>query len=96
MSELSTQPIRQRQTTLDNISWTPIYVSAHSRAVVLRNKGTDVIHFRTDSANSATEDDLYPGQSKEINGYAAPNIPIGYAKTDGSTGPLLVDELVPR
>jgi len=100
MAESVLQNLRFRQHTLDNISFTAINVSSDCVAVVIVNGGDDLITLRTDPSNSASEQSLYPGARLSLNlrysqeGISRVAVPIVYAKTAGSTGPLILEEVL--
>lgn len=84
--------IRFRVHDLDNVTWTPIYPSAPCVEMSLKNAGQDTIFLRTDDTSSASEVEFAPGDRVSFQGRHGPDIPIVFAKTDGSTGPLEVTE----
>lgn len=92
MAEHPYQRVRFRNWALDNVNWTDIYPSGLCESVEVVNKGTDIIYIRTDADSSNTEVELYPGDRLTFTAKQAPEIPIVYAKTAGTTGPLLVEE----
>lgn len=83
-----------KSVTLDNINWTPVAVSQVCTSVTLTNDGDDLISLRTDPDDSTTQSKLFSGSSKTYDGAAFPNIPLVYAKTSSSTGPIIVDAIV--
>ncbi len=100
MAESVLQNLHFRTHVLDNVSFTAIYVSADCIGVTIVNGGDDLITLRTDPNSSASEQVIYPGGKLALDlrrsqeGIARVSVPLVYAKTAGSTGPLILEEVL--
>ena len=100
MAEDLAQNLHIRVHALDNTTFTPVYVSVDCAHVDVENAGEDEIYIRTDSGEANTQKTLAAGAEFDIgsNGsrenFIRARAPLFYAKTAGSTGPLILRERI--
>jgi hypothetical protein len=89
-----------RRVTVDSVSWTAIVVPdgvACSRVTIENADYATQLAVRTDSSDSTTETQVYPGAMKTIpgmnhfGGQFLPGTVVCYVKAASGTGPVVVE-----